>query len=84
MYRKRHRRGRRLASVILAAVMVTTAIPAQAAEFGAPENLEDIFSSGEEESVTGTDDGTATAASYRKQEHRIRHLQYRKERLPRQ
>ena len=49
MYRKRHRRGRRLASVILAAVMVTTAIPAQAAEFGAPENLEDIFSSGEEE-----------------------------------
>ena len=63
MYRKRHRRGRRLASVILAAVMVTTAIPAQAAEFGAPENLEDIFSSGEEDSVTGTDDGTATAAS---------------------
>ena len=63
MYRKRHRRGRRLASVILAALMVTTAIPAQAAEFGAPENLEDIFSSGEEDSVTGTDDGTATAAS---------------------
>ena len=63
MYRKRHRRGRRLASVILAAVMVTTAIPAQAAEFGAPENLEDIFSSGEEDSVTGTDDVTATAAS---------------------
>ena len=31
MYRKRHRRGRRLASVILAALMVTTAIPAQAA-----------------------------------------------------
>ena len=47
MYRKRHRRGRRLASVVLAAVMVTTAIPAQAAEFGAPESLEDIFSSGE-------------------------------------
>ena len=63
MYRRRHRRGRRLASVILAAVMITTAIPAQAAEFGAPENLEDIFSSGEEDSVTGTDDGTATVAS---------------------
>ena len=49
--------------MILAAVMATTAVPAQAAEFGAPESLEDIFSSGEEDSVTGTDDGTATAAS---------------------
>ena len=82
MYRKRHRRGRRLASVILAAVMVTTAIPAQAAEFGAPENLEDIFSSGEEDSVTGTDE--QQRLHHRKQEHRIQHLQYRKERLPRQ
>ena len=50
MYRKKHRRVRRFASVILAAVMMTTAVPTQAAEFGVPDSTEELFSSGEENS----------------------------------
>ena len=55
MYRKRHRRGIRFASVLLAAVMTLTAVPAQAAEFGEPDSLEDIFSSGDEDAYAGYD-----------------------------
>lgn len=63
MYRKRHKRGRRLAAVVVAAAMITTAIPLQAAEFGTPESLEDIFSSGEEDSVVEPDMGKGAASS---------------------
>lgn len=63
MYRKRHRRGRRLVSVLLAATMIFTTIPSQAAEFGDSESFEDLFSSGEEGFITESDTGTGTAAS---------------------
>ena len=50
MYRKRHKRGKRLASVFLTVAMITAAVPAQAAEFSTPDSFEQIFSSGEENS----------------------------------
>ena len=51
MYRKRHKRGKRLASVFLTvAMIITAAVPAQAAEFSTPDSFEQIFSSGEENS----------------------------------
>jgi hypothetical protein len=46
MYRKRHKRGKRLASVFLTVAMITAAVPAQAAEFSTPDSFEQIFSSG--------------------------------------
>ena len=47
MYRKRHKRGKRLASVFLTvAMIITAAVPAQAAEFSTPDSFEQIFSSG--------------------------------------
>ena len=54
MYRKKHRRGRRFASVFLTAAMIVTAVPAQAAEFSEPDSFEELFSSGEEEYSTGS------------------------------
>ena len=50
MYRKRHKRGKRLASVFLTVAMITAAVPVQAAEFSTPDSFEQIFSSGEEDS----------------------------------
>ena len=50
MYRKRHKRGKRLASVFLTVAMITAAVPVQAAEFSTPDSFEQVFSSGEEDS----------------------------------
>lgn len=63
MYRKKHGRGRRFASVVLAAAMIVTAVPAQAADFCSPDSFEQIFSSGEEDSVDEFDTGTESAAA---------------------
>lgn len=63
MYRKKHGRGRRLASVVLAAAMIVTAVPAQAAEFGTPDSFEQLFSSGEEEYDDGFETGTEEGPS---------------------
>lgn len=46
MYRKRHKRGKRLASVFLTVALITATVPVQAAEFGTPDSFEEIFSSG--------------------------------------
>ena len=54
MYKRRHRRGRRLASVVLAAAMIVTAVPAQAAEFDEPDSFEELFSSGGDDYDTGS------------------------------
>ena len=55
MYRKRHKRGKRLASVFLTVALITATVPVQAAEFGTPDSFEEIFSSGEEDScITDT------------------------------
>ena len=54
MYKRRHRRGRRLASVVLAAAMSVTAVPAQAAEFDEPDSFEELFSSGGDDYDTGS------------------------------
>ena len=37
MYRKRHKRGKRLASVFLTVALITATVPVQAAEFGTPD-----------------------------------------------
>ena len=63
MYRKKHRRGRRFASVVLAVAMITTAVPAQAAEFSAPDSAEQLFSSGEEDYDIEADAGLEAAES---------------------
>ena len=56
MYRKRHKRGKRLASVFLTVALITATVPVQAAEFGTPDSFEEIFSSGEEDScITDTE-----------------------------
>lgn len=63
MYRKKHRRGRRFASVVLAVAMITTAVPAQAAEFSAPDSVEQLFGSGEEDYDIEADTGLEAAES---------------------
>ncbi len=64
MYRKKHGKRKLFISAVLAAAVFTAAVPAQAAEFGSPENPEQIFSSGDEEiSESGTDAGTASSQS---------------------
>ena len=65
MYRKKHGIGRRFASVVLAAAMIVTAVPAQAADFCSPDSFEQIFSSGEEDSVDEFDTGTQQSGSRR-------------------
>ena len=63
MHRKKYGRGRRFASVVLAAAMLVAAVPTQAAEFGEPDSLEQLFSSGEEDSCEGFDMGEEETAS---------------------
>ena len=63
MYRKRHKRGKRLASVFLTVALITATVPVQAAEFGTPDSFEEIFSSGEEDSCTTDAENTLPAAS---------------------
>ena len=63
MYRKRHKRGKRLASVFLTVALITATVPVQAAEFGTPDSFEEIFSSGEEDSCITDTENTLPAAS---------------------
>ena len=63
MYRKRHKRGKRLASVFLTVAMITAAVPAQAAEFSTPDSFEQIFSSGEENSYIADNGDILSAGS---------------------
>ena len=63
MYRKRHKRGKRLASVFLTVALITATDPVQAAEFGTPDSFEEIFSSGEEDSCITDTENTLPAAS---------------------
>ena len=63
MYRKRHKRGKRLASVFLTVALITATVPVQAAEFGTPDSFEEIFSSGEEDSCITDAENTLPAAS---------------------
>ena len=53
MYRKKHRRGRRLVSMILSGAMLVSVIPIQAAEFTDAWSTESLFSSGESDSYAG-------------------------------
>ena len=63
MYRKRHKRGKRLASVFLTVALITATVPVQAAEFRTPDSFEEIFSSGEEDSCITDAENTLPAAS---------------------
>ena len=63
MYRKRHKRGKRLASVFLTVALITATVPVQAAEFGTPDSFEEIFSTGEADSCITDTENTLPAAS---------------------
>ena len=53
MDRRKHKGGKRLACLFLAAAVITAGIPVQAVEFEAPCADAGLFSSGEDDAYTG-------------------------------